>query len=93
MRDGARGSTRDKELAKAVEEMAPYFHQCHRCGQWVCGQVCWNAERGLCATCAPKLDQEVAACRRQQAAKKFCVNCGTALSGAKFCGECGTPAG
>ena len=60
MRDGNRGSTRDKALAKAVDEMKPYFHQCHRCGQWVCEQVCWNAQRGLCATCAPKLDQEVA---------------------------------
>jgi hypothetical protein len=60
MRDGARGSTRDKALAHAVEEMKPYFHQCHRCGQWVCEQVCWNGERGLCTTCAPKLDQEIA---------------------------------
>src|SRR5579859_8192187 len=60
MRDGTRGSTRDKALAKAVDEMKPYFHQCHRCGQWVCEQVCWNDQRGLCATCAPKLDQEIA---------------------------------
>jgi hypothetical protein len=59
-RDGVRGSTRDKALAKAVEEMKPYFHQCHRCGQWACGQICWNAERGMCVTCAPKLDQEIA---------------------------------
>ena len=42
MRDTVRGSTRDKALAKAVEEMKPHFHQCNRCGQWVCGQVCWN---------------------------------------------------
>ena len=47
-------------LGRAVEEMQPYFHQCHRCGQWVCGQVCWNTQRGLCTTCAPKLDQEIA---------------------------------
>jgi hypothetical protein len=60
MRDTVRGSTRDKALAKAVEEMKPYFHQCNRCGQWVCGQVCWNRERGLCVGCAPKLDQEIA---------------------------------
>jgi hypothetical protein len=40
--------------------MKPYFQQCHRCGQWVCDQVCWNAQRGLCTTCAPKLDQEIA---------------------------------
>jgi hypothetical protein len=60
MRDGTSGSTKDKALAHAVEEMKPYFDQCHRCGQWVCKQVCWNAERGLCCTCAPKLDQEIA---------------------------------
>jgi hypothetical protein len=34
--------------------------QSHRCGQWVCGQICWNGERGLCVTCAPKLGQEIA---------------------------------
>ena len=60
MRSTVRGSTRDKALAKAVDEMKPHFHQCNRCGQWVCGQVCWNTERGLCVTCAPKLDQEIA---------------------------------
>jgi hypothetical protein len=59
MRDGVRGSARDKALARAVDEMKPYFNQCHRCGQWACGQVCWNAERGMCVGCAPKLDQEI----------------------------------
>jgi rubrerythrin len=59
-RAGLRGSTRDKALAKAVDEMKPHFSQCHRCGQWVCGQICWNGERGLCVSCAPKLDQEIA---------------------------------
>src|SRR5262249_23030416 len=58
--DGTRGVGRDKALAAAVDEVKQYFKQCHRCGQWVCGQVCWNNERGLCTTCAPKLDQEVA---------------------------------
>jgi hypothetical protein len=60
MRDGLRGSTRDKALAKAVEEMRPHFCQCHRCGNWVCDAICWNGERGLCTLCAPKLDQEIA---------------------------------
>jgi len=60
LRDGTRGSTRDKQLAKAVAEVQQYFDQCHRCGQWVCDRICWNAERGLCTTCAPKLDQEIA---------------------------------
>jgi Double zinc ribbon len=60
MRDGVRGSARDKALARAVDEMQPHFHQCHRCGQWACGQVCWNAERGMCVACAPNLGQEIA---------------------------------
>jgi hypothetical protein len=60
LRNNARGSTRDKALARAVDEMKPYFEQCHRCGQWVCQQICWNTERGLCVSCAPKLDQEIA---------------------------------
>jgi hypothetical protein len=60
MRDGNRGSTRDKHLEAAVEEMRGNFTQCNRCGQWVCKQVCWNHERGLCTTCAPRLDQEIA---------------------------------
>jgi hypothetical protein len=60
MADGIRGKGRDKALAKAVEEMKPHFKQCHRCGQWTCEQICWNAKAGLCVTCAPKLDQEIA---------------------------------
>ena len=60
LRDGNRGSTRDKALAKAATEMQDNFHQCHRCGQWVCKPVCWNDERGLCTGCAPKLSQEIA---------------------------------
>ncbi|WP_243708548.1 hypothetical protein [Actinomadura sp. GC306] len=55
-----RGAARDKALAKAVEEVSAQFEQCGRCGTWVCGQVCWNGERGLCVKCAPKLGQEVA---------------------------------
>jgi hypothetical protein len=60
LNDNQRSSGRDKALAKAVDEMKPYFKQCHRCGQWVCGQICWNDQRGLCVSCAPKLDQEIA---------------------------------
>ena len=60
LRDGTRGSTRDKALGKAAQEMQAHFNQCHRCGQWVCEQVCWNGERGLCTQCAPRLDQEIA---------------------------------
>ena len=60
MRDGNRGPAWDKALREAVDEMRPHFGQCHRCGQWVCNDICWNGERGVCTTCAPKLDQESA---------------------------------
>ncbi|MHB1536317.1 MAG: double zinc ribbon domain-containing protein [Acidimicrobiales bacterium] len=60
MRDGTRGKGWDKAFAAASTEVQGSFHQCHRCGQWVCGAVCWNEERGLCVQCAPKLDQELA---------------------------------
>ena len=65
MRDGVRGTARDKALANAVEEMRSKFSQCHRCGQWACVEICWNNDRGLCTGCSPKLDQEVAGMQAQ----------------------------
>ena len=59
-KDLTESQAKDKALAKAVEEMAPYFKQCHRCGQWVCNEICWNEEYGLCVNDAPKLEQEIA---------------------------------
>ncbi len=61
MRDTVRGPERDKALRKAVEEMRPNFVQCGRCGDWVCKEVCWNREAGLCANCAPKVEHEIGA--------------------------------
>ncbi|MGC8762247.1 MAG: hypothetical protein ACP5VN_01215 [Acidobacteriota bacterium] len=37
------------------------FLKCKRCGQWVCKEICWNAERSLCKNCAPILQRELAA--------------------------------
>jgi len=54
------GTTKDKRLGEAIEDVRPFFTQCHRCGQWVCKDICWNGERGLCTDCAPRLDQEIA---------------------------------
>jgi hypothetical protein len=55
------GPQHDAALKAAVEEIRPLFKQCTRCGQWVCGPVCWNEKAGLCETCAPDLDEEIAA--------------------------------
>ncbi len=59
-KDLTESQAKDKALAKAVQEMEPYFKQCHRCGQWVCNEICWNEEYGLCVSDAPKLEQEIA---------------------------------
>lgn len=60
MKDGLRGPQWDAAFEKAVNEIKPKFHQCARCGQWVCPEVCWNGGRQLCLGCAPDLAQEAA---------------------------------
>lgn len=63
----AAGPAHDAALRDAVKEIAPLFKQCTRCGQWVCEPVCWNAKAGLCETCAPDTDEEIAAAQAQAA--------------------------
>lgn len=50
----------DDAFEAAVQEARPHFLQCRRCGQWVCKEVCWNPQRGLCKECAPDLQAEYA---------------------------------
>src|SRR5262245_56757497 len=68
------GPAHDAALDEAVREISPRFKQCTRCGTWVCEPVCWNKKAGLCETCAPDLDEEIAAAQaaaaKQQAAEK-----------------------
>ncbi len=59
------GPEHDKALTKAVEEISPKFVQCKRCGTWVCKEICWNEERGLCKECAPILGEEMASAQAQ----------------------------
>ena len=54
------GKAHDSALAKAVEEGKQHFHQCSRCGKWVCPEVCWNAAAGQCEECAPDYQEELA---------------------------------
>lgn len=61
------GPAHDAALNDAVTEIRPMFKQCTRCGNWVCEPVCWNRKAGLCETCAPDLDEEVAAAQAQVA--------------------------
>ena len=61
------GPQHDSALAAAVEEIRPLFKQCSRCGNWVCEPVCWNKKASLCESCAPDLDEEIAAAQAQAA--------------------------
>ncbi|HKE90847.1 MAG TPA: zinc ribbon domain-containing protein [Gemmatimonadales bacterium] len=61
------GPQHDAALNAAVQEISPLFKQCTRCGNWVCEPVCWNKKAGLCETCAPDLDEEIAAAQAQAA--------------------------
>jgi membrane protease subunit (stomatin/prohibitin family) len=55
------GTAHDKALAAAVDECKQHFHQCPRCGKWVCPEVCWNGAANLCKGCAPRFEEELAA--------------------------------
>ena len=58
------GKAHDAALETAVAEGKQNFKQCTRCGHWVCPDVCWNANAGLCEACAPDEQEEL---RAQQA--------------------------
>jgi hypothetical protein len=60
MKDGLRGPQWDAAFQHAIDEIKPKFHQCTRCGNWVCPEVCWNEARQLCEGCAPDLAEEAA---------------------------------
>ncbi len=54
------GTAHDHALEAAVNECKQSFHQCTRCGKWVCPEVCWNGEANLCKGCAPRFEEEMA---------------------------------
>lgn len=66
-KDALRGPAWDQAFREAVDECKPYFKQCTRCGHWVCPEVCWNAKRSLCESCAPDLQEEAASIQSQVA--------------------------
>lgn len=70
LRDQTRGKARDDALRAAVEAARPHFKQCSRCGQWVCPEHCWNHARGQCESCAPDLQEELAAAQASVAAEQ-----------------------
>lgn len=68
MKDGLRGPQWDSAFQTAIDEIKPKFHQCGRCGHWVCPEVCWNEGRQQCLDCAPDLAQEAASAQAHIAA-------------------------
>ncbi len=58
------GPAHDRALKAAIAEIRPHFHQCSRCGEWVC-DVCWNASVALCENCAPDTQEEIAAMQQE----------------------------
>jgi hypothetical protein len=67
LKDALRGPAWDSAFKEATEECRPKFRQCTACGSWVCPEVCWNHERGLCETCAPDLRERAPAIQAQVA--------------------------
>jgi hypothetical protein len=64
---GTNSPAKDKAMKEAVEAVKGNFHQCRGCGNWVCDEVCWNAEVGQCLQCSPSVAEEVS--RAQAAAQ------------------------
>lgn len=74
MKDGLRGGAWDAAFKTAIDEIKPKFHQCTRCGNWVCPDVCWNEARQLCEACAPDLAEEAASHQAQIASDQMREN-------------------
>jgi ribosomal protein L32 len=90
---------RDEALKKAANEIMPLFKQCPRDHRWV-DETCWNEERGLCISDAPKLATEMEAERAslqiQQMRQKMATEthfAGDTSTRTTVCASCGKPVG
>jgi uncharacterized OB-fold protein len=70
LKDVFRGQAWDEAFKEANAELKAKFHQCTRCGKWVCPEVCWSAERSLCEECAPDLVEQAASIQAQVAVEQ-----------------------
>ena len=70
MKDALRGSAWDDAFEDAIKEVKGKFHQCTRCGKWVCPEACWNEGRSLCEDCAPNLQEEAASIQAKVAVEQ-----------------------
>jgi membrane protease subunit (stomatin/prohibitin family) len=62
-------SARDGAFRRAVGQAQSHFHRCPRCSNHHCDE-CWNADEGVCITCVPRLDAEIAAISRDAKLRK-----------------------
>jgi hypothetical protein len=83
----------------AQNEAKGHFHRCPKCTKWVCEND-WNEQDGLCTTCAPRENIEVAAARAEKMvedikakAAKTPVFTGEIESKQTICPQCGKPSG
>lgn len=90
---------RDEALKKASNEIMPMFKRCTRDNKWV-DETCWNEQRGLCVSCAPRLASEMEAERAnleirqmQEALNQTTVFSGDLSAKATVCSNCGKPIG
>jgi uncharacterized OB-fold protein len=92
------GKGHDDALGNAVQEGKQHFHQCTRCGKWVCPEVCWNGSSGLCKSCAPDEQEELAANKAQATAEQIAAktreqsyvgDLDFSKAGMIQCGKCG----
>jgi hypothetical protein len=105
-RSGTRGSTNDKRLLEASQDVAGHFAQCRGCAEWVCRDVCWDDRAGCCGQCAqqraaygppitppmapPMMPPVSLRHPNRPSAAAYCPSCGSATNG-RFCGSCGCP--
>lgn len=46
----------ESALNTAIAEVSEHFHECPRCGDWVCDE-CWNSAVLMCEKCAPSTEK------------------------------------
>lgn len=59
------GVQHDQAVREAVAEIRPLFNQCKKCGDWMCKEVCWNPQAGMCKNCAPLAEELETSARAQ----------------------------
>jgi hypothetical protein len=47
------GPSWERALADAANKTRPCFIHCAQCDTWVCRDMCWNPDEGVCKSCAP----------------------------------------